>query len=264
MTQILAFAGTKQSGKTSGAHFVSAYVISQIGRMNKDEPMFRSFAQNEQGKIVIPLDNGNDSGIFNFSRSDEEFAKYAETYIWPYIKVYSFANPLKELCVDLFNIPYDQIYGSDAQKNLPTQYKWEDVPYDTGKTGFMSGRDFMQEIGTGLFRSLYDTIWIDKLLKSIDRDGSDIAVIDDCRFLNEVNVLKNRNSLIIKLDRDFGKDKHKSENEIRNADKSNFDLVIGKDVSLEEKNQEILNFLYEKKWFTSHIPLERFNANIVS
>jgi hypothetical protein len=251
MTQILAFAGTKQSGKTSGAHFVSAYITSQIARLNMDEPMFRTFDQNERGKIIVPISN-EDSGIFDFSRRDEEFAEYANQYIWPYSKIYNFAEKLKEICHKVFNIPYNQIYGSDAEKSLPTQYTWNTFRPD--KNGFLSGREFMQEFGS-FCRKLYPSIWIDNTMKMIYEDGSDIAIIDDCRHLNEVEVLRNEGALIVKLKRDIYDDKHSSEDEIRNAPDELFDLVIP-ETSIQDKNQQVLDFLYEKGWFTKHIPLE--------
>lgn len=45
------------------------------------------------------------------------------------VKRYAFADPIKKMCVDILGIPYEQVYGTDEQKNLLTQYRWEDLPH---------------------------------------------------------------------------------------------------------------------------------------
>jgi hypothetical protein len=40
----------------------------------------------------------------------------------------SFADKLKEFCIDVLGLPKEACYGSDEHKNAPTQYAWEKVP----------------------------------------------------------------------------------------------------------------------------------------
>lgn len=263
MTQILAFAGTKQSGKTSGAHFVSAYVISQIARLNLDAPLFRTFHQGDDGKVLINAVFNNaegepvkDVGVINFSSKEENFIEYASEMIWPYVKIYSFADTLKEVAVNVFGIPYEQIYGTNAQKALPTHLEWRNLPPDIGchREGYMSGRDFMQAFGSDICRKLYPDIWVDSCIAKIRADESDIAIIDDCRFINEINKVKQAGGKIIKLQREIDNDEHVSEKEIREAPLELFDLVLdNRTLSIRDKNQEILDYLYKIGWFTAHI-----------
>ena len=49
--------------------------------------------------------------------------------MWPYVKLYSFADELKRICVELFNIPYECVYGTDEQKNQPQEHLlWDNMP----------------------------------------------------------------------------------------------------------------------------------------
>lgn len=43
------------------------------------------------------------------------------------VKEYSFADTLKEFCIQTLGLTRDQCYGSDAQKNSPTEYRWDGV-----------------------------------------------------------------------------------------------------------------------------------------
>lgn len=57
-----------------------------------------------------------------------------------------------------------------------------------------SFRRLGQLLGTELGRHIYDEIWVEITLKRVDaifaRDLADIAIIDDCRFLNEYDAIK--------------------------------------------------------------------------
>lgn len=41
--------------------------------------------------------------------------------------LFSFADALKSFCVDVLNLSFDSIYGSEEQKNAPTQYLWDNI-----------------------------------------------------------------------------------------------------------------------------------------
>ena len=56
--------------------------------------------------ILTEDSSGNEGwGEFDVSRKDESFVQYAESNMWPFVKLYSFADHLKWICVKLFNIP---------------------------------------------------------------------------------------------------------------------------------------------------------------
>ena len=44
------------------------------------------------------------------------------------IRTYSFADPLKQICINLLGLSNEQCYGSDEDKNSLTSLRWEDIP----------------------------------------------------------------------------------------------------------------------------------------
>ena len=108
--------------------------------------------------VAGTIGSGKDS-IANYLTSNHHFRRM------------SFASSLKEILVGLFDLPKETVYGNDAQKNTLTQYKWEDMPTKVkGKSGAMTGREFMQYFGTEICRKIYPNIWTDRTLKDIVND----------------------------------------------------------------------------------------------
>jgi hypothetical protein len=49
--------------------------------------------------------------------------------MWPFIKNYSFAKELKDICMGLFGLTREQVYGTDEQKNTIVEHlRWENMP----------------------------------------------------------------------------------------------------------------------------------------
>ena len=117
----------------------------------------------------------------------------------------------------------------------------------------MTVREFLQYFGTNVCRKIYDPCWIESCYNRIEMDDPDIAVIQDCRFRNEVMESKKRNARIVKLERSPFKDIHASETDLDKASNVNFDLIIPPDVTIVEKNQMILEAMYEWGWFKNHL-----------
>jgi hypothetical protein len=77
----------------------------------------------------------------------------------------------------------------------------------------------------------------------------DLALIADCRFPNEVSVVKNAGGIVIKLNRNPFNSTHSSETALDydNYDYSNFDLVVPNDqMTIGEQNKYIYDFLLKK------------------
>jgi hypothetical protein len=126
------------------------------------------------------------------------------------IRIYSFADRLKWLCVELLGLEEYQVWGTDEEKNQPTHLRWENMPgiptiqLDIDipqKTGFMTGREVLQYIGTNIFRKIYGDCWVRVTLRDIQRDNLPIAIIDDVRFPNEVVGINKAGGHVIKLTR---------------------------------------------------------------
>ena len=56
-------------------------------------------------------------GIKNYFDNDDEFFEC------------SFADDLKEFCINVLGLRHEQCYGSEEEKNTPTQYSWENAPH---------------------------------------------------------------------------------------------------------------------------------------
>lgn len=264
--KILAFSGSKQSGKTTSVRFLHGYEM-------KRNNVIDHFDMNDTGELIVSAvsmdENGNSVdgyGILDIDRKDGEFAAYAEGNIWPFVKSYNFAEPLKQICMQLFNLSHDQCYGTDKQKNTDTSIKRSNVAklinnnITTSPTEYISAREFMQIFGTDVCRSLYPTVWTDLCVKRILSEQSGLSLVGDCRFLTEFEALKSVGGKIIRLTKGKCDDGHSSETDLNenNFDWNNFDLVLdNRSMSIKEQSRAILEALH--KWGWLEIDMEKQN-----
>ena len=158
-------------------------------------------------------------------------------------KIYNFADPLKQLCIDIFGLTYNQCYGTDENKNELVDCCWP------GIDSKMTAREVLQYVGTDVFRAMQHNVWSSATIRLIQKEQPDIALIADCRFPNEVEAVKNAGGLLVKLNRNLYDSTHASETALdaTNYDQSNFDLTIANlDGGIDEKNNIIKNFLIHK------------------
>jgi hypothetical protein len=164
-------------------------------------------------------------------------------------KLYSFADPLKQdICMNLLGLTYEQCYGADEDKNSLTDIRWNSIPgYD--KNDFMTAREVMEEIGTGIFRKIKNNVWVDATINKIKKEAYDIAIVLDNRFPNEVDSVLDNNGFIIRLTRNPFNSNSKPEIALdpENYDWSRFSFIIDNhSMSLENKEKEIYSFLQNK------------------
>ena len=270
MTRILAFAGTKQAGKTTAANFIHGYQL-------RSNNIIKNFGILEDGRLTVDTvvrdQNGNEANttgvILDIQRMDAEFAEWASYNMWPYVKMYSFASVLKDIAVNLFDLRREFIYGTNAQKNNNTYYRWEDMPgvvtdenalkstvvkrlIEDGtlvyhEPGKITHREFLQWFGTTLCRKIYDDIWLENTMQRIAAEQPLVAVIDDCRFVNEVEAIQRSGGKVIHLTRSPYNDTDVSETQMKNH--TGFDKVINNtDMGIHEVNVEIMKTLEEWGW----------------
>ena len=103
MTRIVAFAGRKQSGKTTSCEFASELFTDNYYKHRE----------------VI-----DEKDYYEVSR------------------IYNFADPLKQMCMNIFGITYDQCYGSDESKNESVNCYWP------GTNAEMTAREVMKYLVT--------------------------------------------------------------------------------------------------------------------
>lgn len=122
-----------------------------------------------------------------------------------FVKVY-FAESLKELCAKLLKFP--SVDEMNKHKVEPKEYVLDrndvellsnasNVPYETVleevqaiKSTFRSVRHALQFIGTDIIRKHNANWHINELLKRIENSPSDKIIVDDVRFINEMEVLE--------------------------------------------------------------------------
>ena len=154
--------------------------------------------------------------------------------------IYNFADPLKNVCMDILGLSFDQCYGTDDQKNeLVNCYK------DGNQ---MTARQVLQTVGTEFFRSIQHNVWADATIRRIQQDNPLVALIGDCRFPNEVEAVKRAGGTVIKLTRNLYNSDHASETALdpENYDQSNFDLVVdNQNMTIQEQWRVVINYLLE-------------------
>jgi hypothetical protein len=251
MTKIIALCGKKQSGKTTLSNFLHGHEM-------KRHDIIEKFFMSPEGQLVVNCtfhdENGKEfqeMGVLDLQQHNDEFYQYASRRIWPLVRAYNFADSLKELCVMLFNIPPECVYGTDEEKNrIQEHLRWENMPGVTTahllfhQSGPMTAREFMQFFGTDIMRKIYEPIWIENCFKRIEEDSPEIAVIGDCRFLNEIHEVQNRGGKVIRLTRSLYESNHQSEIDADNYDK--FDGIIDNhELSIEESCSKFLSLLVD-------------------
>jgi hypothetical protein len=248
MTQIVGISGKKQSGKTTSGNFIASIFMSSLNISQK-------ININDSGEIVISdlFNNKNYAGVFDLSRTDlrtDYLINKAFSLLDPNIKLYSFADPLKQdICINIFGLTWEQCYGSDDQKNTPTALVWENMPGYSGElSGIMTARQVMEYVGTGIFRVIKKDSWVSATLKRIEKDNPKIAVITDCRFPDEVQSIKEKRGKVIRLSKSKFITDYESEI-VLDEDKydwSNFDFVIrNDDMTIYDQCMELQKVLEE-------------------
>ena len=233
MTKIIGIAGKKQSGKNTVTNIIHGLVL-------KEKELVMDFNLGSGGQLLIQTTNVNGDegwGEFDINRTDKGFIEYAENNMWPYIKMYSFADTLKWVCEHLFDISHNQLFGTNEEKNQKVPHLfWENIPFhvddinevmdvvkdrlNTENKTPMTAREFMQFFGTNIMRRIYSDIWTNNTINRIKTEQTKLAIICDVRFPNEVECILKEGGSVIKLQRSPFKDDHASETAL---DKNNFD-----------------------------------------
>lgn len=263
MTSIIALCGKKQSGKTTLGNFLHGHELKRNGVIDR-------FLISPEGHLVVNATYYDENqqpfeemGVLDLFQQNDFFYEYASARIWPFIKMYNFADSLKDIAINLFDVSPEQVYGTDEQKNSPVPHLfWENMPgvYTNEKmyklsieanpelpliyhsAGIMTAREFMQYLGTDICRRMYQNVWVNNCLKRIENDRPPIAIIADCRFMNEVNAVQNAGGKVIRLTRKIENSKHQSEIDADNY--TGFDAVIdNQNMSIDESTQAFLDIL---------------------
>lgn len=175
-------------------------------------------------------------------------------------EIKKFAGKLKVIASMLTGIPVEKLEDQDFKKtNLPKQWNapipgedWRDgKPVDVP----MTVREFMQKLGTdGLRDGLHTNVWVNALFADYLPVHTDHVeggfewpswIITDCRFENEAQAVKEKDGIIIRVNRPgvTAVNAHPSETSLDNWD---FDEVITNDGTKEDLYRKV-KFILEKR-----------------
>tara|TARA_Y100000004_G_scaffold95577_1_gene107016 strand:+ start:1677 stop:2501 length:825 start_codon:yes stop_codon:yes gene_type:complete len=252
-SRILAFAGSKQAGKSTCCNFLHGYQL-------RAQEVVQDFFIDNQGKLAVKTeillaDGKKEVGdtYIDLNRKDTEFIEWAIYHMWPFVKKYSFADSLKDLSVALFGLTNEQVYGNEAYKSQQVPHlRWENMPGRTKKnrkkSGPMTVREFLQYFGTNICRKMYEPVWVKRCIKDIQEEQPLLGVIDDCRFGNEIEAVQNAGGKVIALTRRPFEDDHVSERIIKDNPDA-FDAIIdNKDMDVKELCIAVMKQINEWGW----------------
>ena len=150
------------------------------------------------------------------------------------IQVVHFADILKETVQTLFGIGE---WETNTQEGKKTTISW------IGKTV----RELLQGVGQGLRDAIDPDLWVKALFANTECWSN--YIIADVRYPNELEAIKERDGVLIRIDRkDAGAGNHSSETAL--DDYNDWDFHIGNNGSLEE--------LFEAmRIFTKNHPLDQ-------
>ena len=116
-------------------------------------------------------------------------AKEIEARDWQNRCILSFADPLRRMMSQL--IPMSLMTDQD-RKEKPLEW-----------LGGKSPRQLLQSLGTDWGRDMVsETIWIDAMRRMISDQSFDVIIIDDCRFENEAQMVRDMGGIVVGLERD--------------------------------------------------------------
>ncbi len=117
-------------------------------------------------------------------RIDNLFIKYSYSCV-----ITALGDIVKKECARIFEFDINLTYSSEGK---------ETKIFIKAQKKYMTVREILQWWGTDVMRKQVD---IDYWIKELDRSiTGDIIIINDIRFPNEVNYIKNKNGYLIRLD----------------------------------------------------------------
>jgi len=186
----------------------------------------------------------------------------------------AFADKLKEVCMDLFDLSHDDVYteegknrvtdfpcykcpacGSiDATLEAPTQVVCKGctaVGAPSAFASFWTVRMILQHVGTEGCRRVCDTVWVRQAIKRIKAQYADkpFVAITDCRFKSEADMVWKTEGEVWRIRRPEtdhkaqGLAKHSSETQMDTIPDTLFQLTLNNDSTLENLRHKVVGGL---------------------
>lgn len=209
MKNIIAFAGRKQSGKTTCAEFV-AKCFDEAG-------LLYEYHKNTRNKGLI----------INYNKA----------------KVYNFADPLKEdICINILGLTHDQCYGSDDKKNELVNCYWENKQLTAREVMQFVGTDIFRKIQNNVWAdATINKIASGSYGLAIIADCRFPNEVEAIKNAGGFIIKLNRNP--------FNSDhSSETALDSTNYNYANFDLVLSNEnMTIDEQNKLVYDFLIKKE-----------------
>jgi|APGre2960657373_1045057.scaffolds.fasta_scaffold00736_17 hypothetical protein len=115
MKKIIALTGKKGTGKTTLAMYIKSLIMRYDGLINNDRLNGTFSSSGICQKIEDPYNIYINDVHLDIDSCDS-------------IKICSFAHGVKMVATDILGLSGNQVYGTQEEKNSPTEYFWENMP----------------------------------------------------------------------------------------------------------------------------------------
>jgi len=179
----------------------------------------------------------------------------------PYVRrpeEFQFATPLKKFCMEVLGLTHEQCYGSSADRETPTKYKWAWVDskirdkYGKAPEEIMTARSVLQVVGTDLMRQqFYHNIWAEAGIREAINSTASSCIFTDGRFIDELGASRDvhtmcrdfrSDTLVVRLYRQTGLDDgHDSETAL-----DKYDAESGQRAILPRHRQKLYEIGYRE------------------
>lgn len=147
-----------------------------------------------------------------------------------------FAEMLKTMCMDHFDLSNDQVYG-DLKEVTDSRYvkKLPEEGMVLSDENFWTPREILQELGS-FYRKIDHNFWVRILQDEIKVRGIKDALITDVRHVNEAEFVHNSDGILIRVIREDTSEIHNSSHISETAldDYENFDMTVPNNGTLED------------------------------
>ena len=150
----------------------------------------------------------------------------------------AFADPLKNFCREVFGFDDEQLYGNDRER--------PDARWTRPDGSPLTARYALQTLGTEWGRNCDPDIWVKVGIAQAHRalTAGEIAVITDCRFLNEARAVRSEGGRVWRVRRGDCAYAHASEQEIWSPEMRP-DVEIDNTGDLSALREQVLRGLFQ-------------------
>ncbi len=246
--------GKLKSGMSTLAKMIATeYLNAAIGKPR--------FELNKFGKETIVLDTFNNQPVI-FDYPNDQLKQISSTYS---VKIYSFLDPLKKICIDMFGLDPMQCYGCESDKDSYTHISWDDIYNDIKKkyskktkkktdkramNDFLTAEQFLTILKDD-FALKFDPNSIARSLYSlIHNDNYKLSIIEDAKSPNEITIGTETGAKVIRLLR-HQSEQTKEDKILDDFPLGEYNLVVdNKNMTMQETHNHIKPKLHD--WFKTY------------